>query len=137
MKLSEIAATLREEDKMRLYLVSYLAVIEESIPDEPGKKRATTYNYASIVEAQDINMAKGVACARAEEQWPKSHGWALRSVTIDPIKPGEIKRLLEAWQAGLLAQNIHPPEKGIEVNCDTGITRVHTEIFIETDRPPS
>src|ERR1700686_3927079 len=113
MELSELVAALKESDKIRLYLVSLLGVAQD-------RNNLTTFHYAEVFEAQSIDMVRRMACERIHELWPREKGFVSRTVTIDPIQPDPIKRVLQFWQSGLLAKQIDPPEDPIEVNCDTG-----------------
>jgi hypothetical protein len=135
MNLSDMAAMLREEDKIRIYLVSMLGVIEAgAVPDNPSQKYAIYYHSPVIIEAQSINMAVDIAKHRVEELWPKAQGWKMRSVAVEPFEPASIKMMLQYWQTGMLATEINPPETGITVNLDGDS---QSSILAEDDKPAS
>lgn len=91
MNLSDMVALLPEDQKIRLYLVSYLGVIEAPDPKDETKKYTVTFHYPELIQSQSIDIARQMACAHAEELWPKEKGWISRSITIDPVNPDLIK----------------------------------------------
>jgi hypothetical protein len=93
------------------------------------------YHTPDLIEAESINMAVEIAKEKAKQFWPKSEGWIIRSVSVEPFEPQGIKTLLQYWQAGLLAQEISPPETGVNVNLDA--TDSQSRILVETDKPAS
>ena len=112
-----------------------MGISETFVPNEPSKKYAVFFHGPDIIEAQDIQMAVGIASAKAEQQWPKENGWIKRSVAVEPFGPSSIRQMLTEFQSGLLAHEHEvTPETGIVVDLDKADTQ--SSVIIETDKPP-
>lgn len=135
MNLSKVAAMMREQDKLRIYLVSMLGIIDAESADDPDKKLSIYYHSPVFIEAQSLNMAVEVAKGRVNELWPKSDGWKLRSVAVEPVSPKSIELMLGYWQTGLMAREADPQEQGITINLDA--TDSQSQIIGEMNKPAS
>jgi len=112
-------ASLPEDDKIKLYLVSLLGLIEAPSPTDPTKKYAVHVHHPEVIEAPSLEIAKHLACQKLNELYPSTKGWLSRTGTIDVIPSKTIAQIAQYWQAGFLANNALEIPKPVEFKCDS------------------
>jgi hypothetical protein len=112
-------ASLPDDDKIKLYLVSLLGITEAPHPTDPTKKYTVHLHHPEVIEAPSLEIAKRLARERLGELYPSSKGWLSRTVTIEVIPSKTIAQIAQYWQAGFIANNAREFPKPVEFNCDS------------------